>query len=128
MIKSGAQLVEMIKPNITEVSVETLANNLATDIIVIDVREPAEYAEGHIAGAINMPRGVLEMKLHMHPKVANAEAPLEELNRFELYLICRSGARSALAAESIQRMGFDKVKSVSGGMMAWTEKGYHTEA
>jgi rhodanese-related sulfurtransferase len=127
MIKSGAQLVQEIKPNITEVSVDDLAANLAQDIILIDVREPGEFAEGHIAGATNFPRGVLEMKIQMHPKVQSAEAPLDELNKYEIYLICRSGARSALAADSIQRMGFDKVKSVSGGMMAWQEKGLHTE-
>lgn len=127
MIKSGAQLVQEIKPNITEVSVDDLAANLAQDIILIDVREPGEFAEGHIAGATNFPRGVLEMKIQMHPKVQSAEAPLDELNKYEIYLICRSGARSALAADSIQRMGFDKVKSVSGGMMAWQEKGLHIE-
>lgn len=128
MIKSGAQLVQEVKPSIEEVSVEELAANLAQNIILIDVREPAEFAEAHIAGAVNFPRGVLEMKLQMHPQVAEAEAPLEELNKFDIYLICRSGARSALATESLNRMGFASVKSVAGGMMAWTEKGLHSEA
>lgn len=128
MIKSGAQLVQEILPNITEVTVEKLAENLAKDILVIDVREPGEYAEGHIAGAVNFPRGVLEMKIQMHPAVKDAEAPLEELNKYEIYLICRSGARSALAANSLQQMGFEQIKSVAGGMMQWQNAGLHTEA
>lgn len=127
MIKTGAQLVQEVKPQITEVSTDDLANNLAKDIVLIDVREPAEYAEGHIAGSVNFPRGVLEMKIQMHPQFKDAEAPLEEMNKHEIYLICRSGARSALAANSLQTMGFNKVKSVAGGMMAWQEKGLHTE-
>lgn len=127
MIKSGAQLVQDILPNITEVSVNDLANKLAEEIVLIDVREPGEFSEGHIAGAVNIPRGVLEMKIHLHPKVKDSETPLEELNNNEIYLICRSGARSALAANTMQNMGFDNIKSVAGGMVAWQEKGLHLE-
>lgn len=127
MIKSGAQLVQEIKPNITEVSVTELAANLAQDIVLIDVREPEEFQQGRIAGAVNLPRGVLEMKLPMHPQFKDAESPLDELNKYDIYLICRSGARSALAANSLQTMGFENVKSVAGGMVAWQEQGLHTE-
>lgn len=127
MIKTGAQLVQEIKPNITEVSVAVLADNLAQDIVLIDVREPEEFQQVRIAGAVNLPRGVLEMKIQMHPQFKDAESPLEELNKHQIYLICRSGARSALAANSLQVMGFEQVKSVSGGMMAWQEQGLHTE-
>jgi len=128
MIKSGAQIVEDIKGNITEVTVDDLANNLAKDIVLIDVREPEEYKESHIAGSVNFPRGVLEMKLPLHPEFKDAESPLDEMNKLDIYLICRSGARSALAAESLQRMGFSNVLSVSGGMMEWINKGFHTKS
>ena len=128
MIKTGAQLVQEIKPDITEVSVVVLAANLAKDIVLIDVREPEEFEQNRIAGAVNLPRGVLEMKIQMHPQFKDAESPLEELNKHEIYLICRSGARSALAANSLQKMGFEHVKSVAGGMMAWQEQGLHTES
>ena len=127
MIKSGAQLVQEIKPNITETSVSELADNLAKDIVLIDVREPGEFSEAHIAGSVNFPRGVLEMKIQMHPQFKDLETPLEEINKHTIYLICRSGARSALAAHSLQQMGFSDVKSVAGGMMAWQEQGLHTE-
>lgn len=128
MIKTSAQIVESIKGNITEVTVADLADNLVKDIILIDVRESAEYKESHIAGSINFPRGVLEMKLHMHPEFKDSESPLDEMNKLDIYLVCRSGARSALAAESLQRMGFSNVLSVSGGMIEWTQKGFHTKS
>lgn len=128
MIKSAAQLVQEVKPNITEVSVTELAEKLALDIVLIDVREPEEFGQLRIAGAVNLPRGVLEMKLALHPQFKDAESPLDELNKHEIFLICRSGARSALAANSLQTMGFDKVKSVSGGMVAWQEQNLHTES
>ncbi len=128
MIKTGAQLVQEVKPNITEVSVNELAENVAKDIVLIDVREPAEFAQGKIVGAVNFPRGVLEMQLHTHPQFKDAEAPLEEMNEHVIYLICRSGARSALAAFALQQMGFEQVKSVAGGMLAWQEQGFHSES
>ncbi len=127
MIKSAAQLMSEVKQEISEVSVSELADNLAQDIVLIDVREPSEYAEGRIAGSVNIPRGVLEFKIHMHPQFKDAEAPLEEINKHEIYVICQSGGRSAFAAASLLSMGFNKVKSVAGGMMAWKEQNLHTE-
>jgi rhodanese-related sulfurtransferase len=128
MIKTFPQLVQEVKANITEVSVQDLADKLATDIVLLDVREPGEFSQGHIAGAVNFPRGVLEAQLPMHPQFKDAESPLEEMNQKDIYLICRSGARSAMAAEAMQRLGFEKIYSVAGGMMEWTNQGLHTEA
>lgn len=127
MIKSAAQLVQEMKDTIKEVSVEELAVHLANDIVLIDVRESEEFSSGHIPGAVNFPRGVLEMKLQMHPEFKDAEFPLEEMSKLDMYVICRSGARSALATESLQKMGFTNVFSVAGGMTEWIEKGFHTK-
>ncbi|GHB61404.1 sulfurtransferase [Psychrosphaera saromensis] len=127
MIKSAAQLVQEMKDTIKEVSVEELAAHLANNIVLIDVRESEEFSSGHIPGSVNFPRGVLEMKLQMHPEFKDAESPLDEMNKLDMYVICRSGARSALATESLQKMGFTNVFSVAGGMMEWTEKGFHTK-
>jgi rhodanese-related sulfurtransferase len=127
MIKSAAQLVQEMKDTIKEVTVEELAAHLANDIVLIDVRESEEFSSGHIPGSVNFPRGVLEMKLQMHPEFKDAESPLDEMNKLDMYVICRSGARSALATESLQKMGFTNVFSVAGGMMEWTSKGFHTK-
>ena len=126
MIKSSAQLVQDAKNMIKEVSVEDLKQQLGGSLVLIDVREPNEFAVGHVEGAVNFPRGVLEMQLVNHPLFAQETAPLESMNQQTVYLICRSGARSALAAESLAKMGFNDVVSVAGGMVAWEQSGFTT--
>ncbi len=124
-MKTSQQLIAEAKANIEEVSVSELATYLQNHLEprLIDVREPAEFAQTRIAGAVNYPRGVLEMQLANHPAVAAsgcaADVALQQLASEPLYLICRSGGRSALAAESLQRMGFSQVYSVAGGMQDW---------
>ncbi|GAA0330316.1 sulfurtransferase TusA family protein [Bacillus carboniphilus] len=75
---------------------------------VLDVREPAEYAFGHIKGAINIPLGELEQRF-------------EELNQADdIHIICRTGSRSDLAAQKLTGKGFNNVKNVVPGMKDWT--------
>lgn len=121
MIKTSAELVAEAKQIINEIDVETLQSKVNENLILIDVREPGEYAQSHIATSVNMPRGVLEMQINQHPAVENADEPLAAIAQSEVYLICRSGARSALAAESLTKMGFKSVYSVAGGMLAWDQ-------
>ncbi|GAB2933980.1 rhodanese-like domain-containing protein [Rheinheimera gaetbuli] len=128
-MKTSQQLVAEAKAAIKEVSISELNAALTADAetVLVDVREPAEFAQQHIPGAVNYPRGVLEMNIHNHPKVAASgcapDMALTQLAQNPLYLICRSGARSALAAESLQRMGFSQVYSVAGGVQAWLDAG-----
>lgn len=132
-MKTAQQLVAEAKALIKEVSIADLQQALTQDseTILVDVREPAEFSQQHIVGAVNYPRGVLEMNIHNHPKVAASgcepAVALSQLATQPVYLICRSGARSALAAESLQRMGFGKVYSVAGGMQAWLDAGLATK-
>lgn len=123
---NSQELCAQAKANVTEVDVHTLQQKIAEGARVIDVREPGEFAAGHIRQAVNMPRGVLEMQINQHPAVAGYDDALQRIAAEPLYLICRSGGRSALAAESLVRMGFDKTKviSVNGGMQAWEEAKY----
>lgn len=126
-MKTSQQLIAEAKAAIKEVSIDDLASALKqdTDTVLIDVREPAEYSQQHIIGSVNYPRGVLEMNIHNHPKVAASgcepQMALQQLAASTIYVICRSGARSALATESLQRMGFTQVYSVAGGMQAWID-------
>ncbi|WP_026583179.1 sulfurtransferase TusA family protein [Bacillus sp. J33] len=77
-------------------------------ITVLDVREPAEYAFGHIPGSVNIPLGELEERF-------------EELNNAEnLHVICRTGSRSDFAAQKLSEKGFTNVKNVVPGMKDWT--------
>lgn len=121
MLKSVPELIKEIKQNINEISVTELAEIIHSNpnTVLIDVRERGEFSESSIPQAVNFPRGVLESLLPTYPSVKDSEKPLEALNEHNIYLICRSGARSAFAAESLQRLGFDKVYSVAGGMMEW---------
>lgn len=126
-MKTSQELVAEVRKTINEVSTSQLNEMLHNgEVIVIDVREPGEFASGHVPTAVNFPRGVLEMKIHTHPAVGyecDTETALKELAEKELYLICQSGGRSALSAESLKRLGFTKVTSVAGGMKDWKEQG-----
>lgn len=127
-MKTAQQLVAAAKAEINEIDVKQLTALAAQhEIVLIDVREPDEFAAGHIAHSINYPRGVLEMRIHQHPKVAAVCDTLQALTALAdepVYLLCRSGARSTLAAQSLQTMGFHKVYSVAGGFQAWLDAGY----
>lgn len=132
MIISAQQLVAAAQSQIQQITVQQLFS-LWQDphSRLIDVREPEEFNQNHIDRAMNLPRGVLEMKLHQHPAVAAHSDSLQALQALAeqpLYLICRSGARSALAAQSLQQMGFTQVFSVQGGFQAWLDAGYPVES
>lgn len=77
-------------------------------ITVLDVREPAEYAFGHIPGSINIPLGELE---HRFEEIQNTE---------NLHVICRTGNRSDFAAQQLTEKGINNVKNVVPGMKDWT--------
>lgn len=89
------------------------------DLLLVDVREPYEFSAMHIAGAINVPRGVLESACEW-----DYEETVPELaagREREIVVICRSGYRSVLAAHTMQRMGFKRVYSLKTGMRGWFE-------
>lgn len=92
---------------------------------LIDVREADEFAAGHLPGARHYPRGFLEVKADLvHPK---RDAWLSADRDRPLILYCGGGHRSALAAQSLQTMGFTRVASLTEGWTGWTKRGYPTE-
>lgn len=84
-------------------------------VILVDVREPAEYASGHVPGAINLPQAEIATKLDEIPR----DQPLA--------LICQAGIRSLRAAQFLRQAGFDDLVSVDGGTGAWAESGWTLE-
>lgn len=87
--------------------------------ILLDVREPAEFALLHLPGSINVPRGVLEQSCEWDydetvPALATGRAR-------EIVVICRTGKRSALAADVMLRMGFSQVVSLKTGVRGWID-------
>jgi rhodanese-related sulfurtransferase len=88
------------------------------------VREPDEYAAGRVPGARNVPRGFLEVRADLdHPK---RDAWLADRQR-PLVLYCGGGNRSALAAQTLQEMGFARVVSMAEGWSGWLSRGYPVE-
>lgn len=87
--------------------------------VLLDVREPAEYAMLQIPGSINVPRGVLEQSCEWD---FDETVPLLAAGRAqEIVVICRSGYRSALAADVMQQMGFSRVVSLKTGVRGWND-------
>ncbi len=97
-------------PSPREVDIATLATR-SPDAVVLDVREPQEYALGHVPGALNLPQAELATRL--------AEVPADR----PLLVICQAGGRSRRAAQFLVQTGFTGVASVAGGMGAWRAGG-----
>lgn len=113
-MKTAAELYADAKTRITEVTPEQVQaeRDSGADFALIDVREPSEWAMGHVPGAVLMPRGVLESSI---------ESRVPRERRVVLY--CGSGNRSALAADALQQMGYADVASMRGGMRGWADAG-----
>jgi rhodanese-related sulfurtransferase len=87
--------------------------------LIIDVREPDEFAAGHIPGAVNIPRGLVEFRIW--PFIGYPEHP--DLATV-LYLYCGWGTRSILAARSLQQLGLSRVVAVDMQLADWQAAGY----
>lgn len=116
------QLVAEARSRIREISVAELDQHHAPDTVLIDVREPDEFAAGHIPGSLNIPRGVLEAEVSPVPEMGGATAAVLADRDRPLCLYCRTGGRSALAADALQKMGFSRVVSLAGGYAAWCQQ------
>ena len=111
------KLVADARKNITEISPHDAAAKLKSgEAVMIDVRDKDEWEEGHIPGATHLSRGTVE--LDIEEKVPDPNAMI--------ICHCGGGGRSALAAESLQRMGYKNVRSMAGGFKAWKVAGLPT--
>ncbi len=119
---TASDLVAEARAKIREVAPGAFHAAVA-DAVVIDVREPSEFETGHIPGAINIPRGVLEFQVDAHPAVANVSDPALSHKERPIVVVCRTGGRAALSAVNLQRLGFADVRSIAGGVLAWGEAG-----
>ena len=113
------RLVDDARARIREVTVEDASRRLeeGRGVRLIDVREDHEWQAGHARGAEHIGRGIIERDIER-------EVPDK---RTEIILYCGGGYRSALAADNLQRMGYENVHSLAGGWKAWKEAGLPTE-
>jgi len=120
-MKRYDDLVADALTRVKEIQPWDLRDSLAagSELILLDVREPAEFALLRIPGAINVPRGVPEQSCEWD---YDETVPMLAAGReLEIVVICRSGKRSALAADILQQMGYTRVASLRTGVRGWND-------
>jgi rhodanese-related sulfurtransferase len=95
--------------------------------LVVDVREPQEFREGHVLDAVNIPRGLLELRADPASPVADPALSAGRSGRILVYCTKGPGARSLLAAQTLAGMGYESVEVLGGGLNAWKEEGLPVE-
>jgi molybdopterin/thiamine biosynthesis adenylyltransferase/rhodanese-related sulfurtransferase len=111
---TSKELIQKVKSQIREVTAEEARARAAKGAVLVDVREPDEWANGHIPEAIYIPRGFLELRIE--DKVPDKSK--------EVVVYCAGGTRSAFGAKSLQELGYTNVSSMAGGFGKWKENGF----
>jgi len=106
-------LLAAAKNEITEIDTTAAADRIAAGAVVLDVREPDEYDQGALAGAVHIPRGHLEAQVE--GRILDKTAPV--------VVYCAGGVRSAFAAKTLQELGYSDVFSMAGGFGRWKDEG-----
>jgi rhodanese-related sulfurtransferase len=108
------KLVAAARKNITEISPAEAQQQIESGgAVLIDVREEESWREDHAKGAKHLSRGVIELEIE--EQVPDPKTPI--------ICYCGGGSRSALVAESLQKMGYENVRSLAGGFRAWEAAG-----
>ncbi len=118
---SVKDMVAAAKAGIENLTPGEVADELAKgDVLLVDLREPAEVAEGVIPSAVLAPRGMLEF--HADPSTPYHLEGFEPDRRVIVY--CAAGSRSALGAAALQELGYRDVAHLEGGFKVWVEQGH----
>ncbi len=122
---TAAEMVAAAKARIENLSPEETRREMTeADAVLVDIREPGERAQnGYIAGAVEAPRGMLEFWADPTSPYHRDEFDPEK----RIVLHCASGGRSALAAATLQDLGYTRVAHMDGGVNAWREAGMPLE-
>lgn len=125
MAKTAAEMVAEAKQRIENLTVDQLAEELAGGgVVLVDLRDPAERMQfGNIPGSVHAPRGMLEF--YADPTSAYHRPEFDPNGRVVLH--CAGGGRSALAADTLQQMGYSNVAHLEGGFNAWKASGQAVE-
>ena len=112
-------IVNEVRKRIRETDVQSVRRRqeAGQQLLLVDVREESEWANGHLPGAVHIGKGVIERDI---------EARIPDTGR-EIILYCGGGDRSALAADNLQKMGYRNVVSMDGGYRGWTDAGFPVE-
>jgi molybdopterin/thiamine biosynthesis adenylyltransferase/rhodanese-related sulfurtransferase len=112
-VSSPRDLLNAAKAEIREVAPDEVAANLE-HLTILDVREPDEYEQGALPGAVHVPRGQLEFSIE--GRVSDKNGPIA--------VYCAGGTRSAFAAKTLQELGYRDVVSMAGGFNKWKDEGH----
>ncbi len=120
-MKNYLQLIRHCLTDVREILPWDLEERLEAnpDLLILDVREPDEFAAMHIAGSMNVPRGILESACEW--EYEETEPELARAREREIVVVCRSGHRSILAANSLQVLGYTNVVSLQTGVRGWKD-------
>ena len=123
-----SQMIQAARGSVTEIPPAQAAAALEGGEVglVIDVREPEEYRAGHLPDAVNIPRGLLEIRAD--PASPAPDPALSSSRSAHVLVYCAKGpgARSLLAAQTLASMGYEHVECIAGGLAGWTEAGLPT--
>lgn len=114
-MKTAHDLVTAAKAQVQEIPLDHAEEAIRAADVLVDVRESDEYQAGHIPGALHVSRGLLEFKFSGTPELTSRD--------LKLVLYCKTSGRAALAAQSLQNMGYLHVQSIAGGYDAWVASG-----
>jgi rhodanese-related sulfurtransferase len=120
-MKNFLELIRGCLSEIREIMPWDLEERMAEndDLLIVDVREPDEFAAMHIAGSMYVPRGILESACEWDYEETVPE--LVQARDREVVVVCRSGYRSVLAANSMQVLGYSNVASLQTGLRGWKD-------
>ena len=114
MAKTSKSILDEARSQIKQVDIDEARRMMEKPgTVLIDVREPDEWRQGHISNAIGISRGFLELRVE--EKVPDHKTPI--------ILQCASGTRSLLAARTLRELGYDNVYNLTGGFNAWKDRG-----
>ena len=117
-MKTAHDLVLAARAQIQELSPQDAQRwQAVTAALVLDVREPDEFAAGHLPGAVNVPRGMLEFRI----------GELQPDGGAAILLYCKTSGRAALATQSLHSLGYTQLRSVAGGFDQWQADGLSVE-
>ncbi len=120
-MKNFLELISNCLTDVREIMPWDLEERLEAnpDLLILDVREPTEFDAMHIAGSMNVPRGILESACEWDYE--ETEPELVRAREREIVVVCRSGNRSILAANSLQVLGYENVVSLQTGVRGWKD-------